>query len=57
MTPAALLMLQDAGLPEAFERVPSMTSGSTIMLVVAWAFVTLLLIWSFVRVLGGPKPS
>lgn len=57
MTTPALLLLQDAELPKAFQRVPEMTTGSTALLAVAWVFVTALLIWSFKRVLGGPKPS
>jgi len=27
------------------------------MLALAWIFVILLLVWSFSKVLGGPKPS
>lgn len=51
----ALLLVQDAPpVKEAFLRAPEMTTGSWILLLAAWIFVSGLLIWSFKKVLGGP---
>jgi len=45
-----LLLLQDAS-----TRLPEMTTGSWTFMLVAWVFVTALLVWSFKRVLSDPK--
>ena len=50
MTSPLLLGLQ--GVPE-----PAMTTGGWVFMAVAWMTVGTLLVWSFVRVMSGPKPG
>lgn len=54
-----LLLLQDAPakVPEAHTRMPEMSTGSWIFMLAAWLFVTLLLAWSFKRVLSEPSEA
>ena len=46
LLPAVLLQADDG---------PHMTLGAWIFMGIAWVSVTTLLVWSFRRVLGGPK--
>ena len=49
----SLFLLQQSTLPEN----PEMTTASWIFIGAAWTFVISLVIWSFVKVIWGERPT